>query len=778
MKYFESYENYFWQWEDQAEVISIPKGNTIAYKAYIKELLAKLAPQGLPPFGSLLLALVASNPNSNDSMEDISYFIEQKLGIGFPNTLDYAYEFLHTLSKIPEAYKKGDLRIQVLQSIFQDCHNILSIKESSQIAYSISNDNLSSSFLQSKKPFVQAVFSRDFRPLSLLQRKYPNPESIIKGIASLPEIKEEMVLPEIEVEEGEPRDLISELSEHAKTFPIGALIKRIWSGIHLPVQSSSPSQQALGGVSDITNKGNFDQLLISEYAHDDLVFLQRLANNEALYIQREVPPSINTSQRVFLIDVSLKNWGTPKTVAFATMLAIANHPKSNSDCVAFAVGNTWNPISIENIEGIIEGLQFLEGSLHFAKGLDRFFTEYPISSDAEIILITEPSTLQYPDLQQVLSKYHRAINYWIHTDAHGHIDVYRKQQKSKRHLQHIALPLEELWQRRTKVKVEKEPLVTDTYPLLFRNSNSIKWRILTADGALYEINKERSLFRFYSNTYKKYEKGWLLIHKKLPFIAATAEIGSLENGEHVLLMFDQKRKEIHLWNLHTSDKKKISFPQWKSSPYQPFVFDQGAFYYKLRSIFWRIDIDGQISEDRLMDTESIQEREKLLGNQKNTNFGTLSLLKNVREVFINEKGNLVFNKHQLMLTNNFHLKLEITSLLEWKVQAEKNGETDFQFSDGSSVEINRSGMFMLHSSNPNIPTIYIPSALDSSLGVAVDTHFSGNEYYFKNDLDTKQEQVQDITDRLGTFELEKTEMEKFYNTFIQAYIDQILSYEN
>jgi hypothetical protein len=40
---------------------------------------------------------------------------------------------------------------------------------------------------------------------------------------------------------------------------------------------------------DLTNKGDFDKLLLSEFAQDDDVFMSRMPNNEAL-IFNEVPP--------------------------------------------------------------------------------------------------------------------------------------------------------------------------------------------------------------------------------------------------------------------------------------------------------------------------------------------------------------------------------------------------------------------------------------------------------------------------------------------------------
>jgi hypothetical protein len=65
-EYFQSYENYFWEWETDEDIagdsgyhdnnlISIPGVGAIAYRPYIMEILKELQPQGWPPFGALLM---------------------------------------------------------------------------------------------------------------------------------------------------------------------------------------------------------------------------------------------------------------------------------------------------------------------------------------------------------------------------------------------------------------------------------------------------------------------------------------------------------------------------------------------------------------------------------------------------------------------------------------------------------------------------------------------------------------------------------------------------
>ena len=79
LNYFQSYQNYFWQWEDAGEVVAIPQETTIAYRQLLGDIIDKLYPQGLPPFGSLLLVMIATNPNGSISLDAI-YSIVQRSG--------------------------------------------------------------------------------------------------------------------------------------------------------------------------------------------------------------------------------------------------------------------------------------------------------------------------------------------------------------------------------------------------------------------------------------------------------------------------------------------------------------------------------------------------------------------------------------------------------------------------------------------------------------------------------------------------------------------------
>ena len=764
VSYFQANNDYFWQWEDNMEIIAIPSGSTIAYQKYIRQVLQALAPQGLPPFGSLLLAIIATNPENKADIRMVEKYLSSSLD-SYSKSLPEAITFMRTLAQLPEKYKTGKDRIYVFQTIFQDCHYIYSLDDSAKIVNApvvkARQDEQKDALGVSMNP----SFHRDFRTFALLNRKYPSVRDILKAVASIPEVEEEIWLPQKTKEPEEEVDLLEQLVDNPKTFHIGALIQRIWSGIYLPKSRFAPSKQSLGGIADISNKGSFDKLLISEFANDDIVFLQRLANNEALYIQREAPPSDKDLQRIILIDVSIKSWGTPKVLSFATMLAIAKHPKSAYSCTAYAIGQRVHQLEINSLDGIIEGMEHLDTHLHFAEGMESFFKEIKPGPKSEIILISEGSSLKRPEVQQAMDAYRAHIHYFIQLDRTGQIDVFRNQRSGRKHIQGIVLPLKQLW---TKRKQKKKGIpkklsdnLADTYPILFRQTLNRKQVLICGDD-FYVVNKEGALLRCIQKDEIQKKKGWKLLFQGIPKYGSV-DIGLNDSGEFILFYYNPKDNQIMLQNLHTRQATYHYFRHWNNHHVSNLIFHNGKFIHLHSNTSWVISLDGKIEEiphigEKVM--KAIADKaERIEKFHKIYLFGE-SILKNVHTVFINIENELVFNVHRLYVNKGGHMKLEPTKTRKHLVRAQQLSTTEFAFEDDSRILINRSGMFTLVSSNPNIPRIYVPSVIDAWLGAAAGDHFSGNPYYHH------EEEVA----------LEMLASSRFYEKYIGQFINQILTY--
>jgi ribosomal protein L7/L12 len=766
--YFQSYQNYFWQWEDAGDVIAIPQESTIAYRQLLGDIIDKLYPQGLPPFGSLLLAMIATNPNGSASLDTI-YSIVQQSGALPKNseaTLAGAIGFLKLLTELPKPYKEGKHRILLLQVLFERCHYILSLKASAGVQAQY-NQRLFENGLE-PVPLQDSIFDKDFRPLSILAGKFQSTQDIINRIAALPDTQQYEIKFDETPGNDSPvtkTDFIDELLQSYKTFSVGSLIRWLWSGLNIPVHSALPSQQPLGGFSDLTNKGDFDKLLVSEFAYDDLLFLSRLANNEALYIHREVPPTQNNLQRLILIDATMKNWGNPKAIAFAIAIAIARHPKTDIDCSVVVLGNiSYHTVSIETIDSVIDAVQIVEEGLHPARSLEAFFKDNKVDSNKEVFFITEPSTLKQSALLKVLNEHQHRIHYHVYTDIVGNVDIYKRQGSSKRHLQHILLPLKTLWQRPASVKKEVPQLanVHVNYPILVREDTTVKVRS-APDQDIFLFTNERSILRLFDKTTERHQRGWDVLYRGLPFHPDHCEIGMDANRHHVALIFNANTRELILLNLHTFEKKTSVFQDWKSTAELAFIFDDGVFFHHNFSGTWSISTGGNIQRIDSIDTGKFRQRQELLQSLPSKYILPHSLLKNVTKVFINNGGELVFKLHTLKLVgSNMHIKFMQCRDHSIKMSAQLDYNL-FVFEDGSSVEVDRSGLLILCSSDTQIPTIYIPTALDSSLGVATQHEFAGNDYYYKEPVyevtlkrigDRKLETVKTLKDQ-GNFSLQE-----------------------
>jgi hypothetical protein len=744
LTYFRSYKDYFWQWEDGTHVVAIPKNATIAYREHLGDIIGKLLPNGLPPFGSLLLAMIATNPHGSASLDVVYKIITTSIGTTDNITVTKAVSFLKLLSEVPAEYKQREKRILLLQTIFHRCHQIVSVNNSRNIYafYREGGDEFDK--MAGQVAFDFNVFDTDFRTLAVLESKFSSVDEIIKKIASIPDPKQIPIEFEEKVgsEESVAKDLIDQLIENNKTFHIGSLVRWLWAGLNIPVHSALPSEQPLGGISDLTNKGEFDKLLISEFAYDDLTFLSRLANNEALYFHREIPPTQNDLHRVILIDSSLRNWGNPRSIAFAVMLAIARHPKTDIRCEAYVIGDEkYYPISFDSVHQLIDALMIIDAGLTAAGGLELFLKDHGADPNKEIFLITESSGLHQATLLRVMNENSDSLNYVILTDDEGNVDVYKKHQRSRKHVQHIKVPLEALWKKTLPPQPDRlqTTLQRTDYPILFRDAGSKKCFLKAPDGEIFQVNEEKSILRFYDRNAEKYAKGWDVVFEGLPFRTEVAEVGTTPEGHYVFLLFNINTRQIFFVNINTGWTNSFVFDEWRASQNVSFVFDtwksgdaEKSFVHTNNYSSWKINLDGKVEHSQhRIDAAVLKERERVLHEtRKRYHYGT-AVFRNVRSVFIDENRTLVFNTHGIQLTSQNHIKLVSSVTKQSTIESRRLTEQEFRFPDGSTVSVNRLGMFILKSSDAKLPSIYIPSALDAALGIFAGGDFAGNTFYFK-----------------------------------------------
>lgn len=457
--YYSSHSNYYWKWEtegapnkDGTYVLTVKHIGTLIYKEPLLKLLESLAPLGLPQIGSIVLILVAASERTkindyNDLKFQLSASLEAyKFGGSYIQNVLTIMDYVHNL---PKDLRTGDNLTYLLEVLFEKTHNKHGIKRSKQIItehYKIGH----AFYGQNTNEVIKSLYEKDTRALGLMVRRFKSMQDLIKALTHVPTLpvqkfeEVEELLPVASTFQHKENSLVESLQTHPETIEIGSLIKRIWSGLNIPMHHNAASSQPLGGVSDITNKGDVNRLLVSEFAYDKDTFLSRIANNEALYLERETANEENDNRRVFLIDCSIKNWGIPKILSFATALAIATHPKSSYEYTAYLIGDKLHPVNFNDILELISGQQVLSAQLDPTVALEYFFKNNYTCKD-EVFLFTTAQTLESNNLQYAISQYTERLEYVITTNAIGHIDFYRLQNRSRKHLKQIQVPIQEIW---------------------------------------------------------------------------------------------------------------------------------------------------------------------------------------------------------------------------------------------------------------------------------------------------------------------------------------------
>lgn len=736
-EYLRSYKPYFWEWEDDAEVISIPEGSTVVYRSYLKEVIEVLADQGLPPLGTLLLTIIATNPRGTNDLKVLRDRIKEQLG---KDLQEDVFKFLNDLSSLPPLYRLGEKRLLLFRELFRDCHNRVSAKYAPQIIEGLENLGKGLPNVLESAEFNEVAMHRELSVLSQIAKRYRDNEDLILCINGLPDLQEVPQIPEEPALDG-PKDLVQQLIEDYHSFHVGSLIKSIWSGLDIPFHNNVPSEQPIGGVSDLTNKGDFDRLLVSEYANDDLVFLSRLANNEALFLNRETPPSKSKLERVILLDASLKTWGTPKAIAHAIMLAIAKHPQSDFDCKAFAVGNRLIPLAMDTKEDVLEGLMTIDAGLSAAEGMELFFVVEPFDPNQQVVFITSEEAVKSKELQHAFSMFNDAIDYRIVTSIDGGISLYKNQGKSLKQVQDIKLPLDKLWEKKPAPIAPQTPtdrLLKEDQPILHPSPQAYRSALVSQDGQTYVITIDGNLLRLYQPNQNSWMSGWEQINGTTKIPSGQYDVGRFSTGELIVVSYNVHHKKLYLVNLGSAEIIAVAFAEniydsalGVKGHKNRFLFYQDAFHCHSETERWSLSKDGVLKEESDMPETYFLERMKIDKDQL-VGLGFQSVLRKVKSVSINSHGSLMLNQHELVTDHHRGLLWMNQRVTVPVIKARRVMKGFFEFPNGSRVDTDEKGICWLRA--PGDYTIYIPTVLDYALGVATDSEFAGNPYFKKQSL--------------------------------------------
>ena len=525
----------------------------------------------------------------------------------------------------------------------------------------------------------------------------------------------------------------------------------------------------------MTNKGDFSRMLLSEFANEDEVFMNRVANNEALYIQREIPPEENIFERIILIDTSLKNWGTPKVLAFASAIAVIKHPKANSECKVYALGQTSIPISLDKVDLVVENLNNVSPVLEVSQTLEKFFKEERTEKDLEVFFITHQENLDNQNLQKVIHENRDRLKFLVTTSSIGELNFYKHHKGTRKHVQKIQLPLKELWANPPKYKakiVQGNRIKTDVpknYPLLFPTP---KERIKTFlyEGDFYILSNKKQLLKTYlsDNYYNKNiyqnistQKGCEVIVEDIS-VKPKGQFALAKNkaGNYILAQFQPDKKILSKLNLNTKEYSEMNLTGQNIPLHFGLIYFNKNFYLYNAAApkIFIISVEGHLSMEEVHNDKEILKNgiksESELNKLQNRG---AKILNNFTKIGINDVDELIISNFTLeMRSENVYSLVKSPQHIQMLAIQDKN---KFTFGDGSEIISDNRGMLTFISSNKNIPKFYIPSTHFGYLAIATEKEFGGSEYYLPKES-----------------KLKIREMDEMYNEYMDFFIKHVVEY--
>jgi hypothetical protein len=468
-EYFRPPVNSFWIWEEETAVITWSDGKTICYRDDLVPVLLKMAETGIPPMTTMLLLMLSctSDWKDNEPGKESLTTIGKRLLIVQHSvhsvTMATAIMFTDVISQLPVDLRTGDARVRLFSLVCEDIGQKWSTHQRLAAIRVFNSGALDETVLTTPDGAItRGDFLADLEILAQAYTKYPNAEVLeTKLRTGVTEVPEPLPIDDIEQEDV---DLLTDLAEDSRTYGMARLTHRLVAALNIPMHSTGVSDQSFGGVSDITNRGDYDRLLISELANDDDALMARLANNEALFLRREDLPTNLDLQRRILIDSTIKMWGIPRVFAVSAALACVRNNKQNSSIATYSLaGTAYETVSLEDKEGVVKTLERLDAAMHCGEGLEAALRANPSDATTENILITARELLDVIDFQVKLALAAPSLSFLIALDRDGTMDFYQFNRGGRKLLSSTKFDLDELLFAPPKFNV-KTPRTKDELP--------------------------------------------------------------------------------------------------------------------------------------------------------------------------------------------------------------------------------------------------------------------------------------------------------------------------
>jgi hypothetical protein len=812
IRYFSPPGNYFWQWSEAGNVIDWREGDTICYRDDLTVILKKLSREGWPPLGSILLVLSACREKAGTPAADkgILYASLRLLDFFEKNRLELkhaqrkviaAIRFLQHVAALPVELRSGTNRIWLLYVIFRNATCKIKSEQTNQFLHVFNSGTIDRKVFGEVLPggrttVVEAIdeggrvkthvgkaFIEDVDWLQRALNVFPTARElelmVRTGIACLPDAAE------LEIPKQDTDDLLEQLDQDANTTGLAQLTHRLIAALNIPMHAHGSSDQLFGGVSDITNRGNFDRLLLSELAHDDLSLMARLANNEALYLRREELPSNPEKQRIILVDTTIKMWGLPRVFAISAALACAHNNKAKASIQSYALlGNSFKEVDLSTKDGVVSSLEQLDAALHCGRALMLFMNQAEVLEEDEVFLITEEEATHSVLFQSILSSLKRPVNFLVTVNRNGQLQFFEYINGRRKQLSEAKFDLQELLfhtnrKRNTKEKrntSDKLPAImqVDPCPLFFPTS-----KIKFNTACFYELSKDHVVCVTIDQRVLYWDRRTRGAREIINYLEPGRFcFGSIGGTMIYILVYAGSTKYSRLYevNLGSNHVEITKLPE-SLTQVTEIAFDSGIFYIKANNNLYRVQAgSGEVfpPKDKLSKFDEVLQKYKnrpanLSYFKKLINDG-YTTINTVKSVYINHNGDLAFDERHVAFNlesgtiiidhnrqdKHKNMKIWNTKEVDAGIAHTNLKFSKFVWSDGSAVLADSRGFLHLRSSDKTIPEITIVMVMGKPTACwAADGRVCGSVYF------------------TGVDTAESRDVTGFYYNYIQRFIDTL-----
>lgn len=455
----------FWKWNAGERVFVWSNGATIAFQSEVRAVLARLAPHGLPPIGSVLLLLAACRESwwmNSKELTTVCGMIASLERQTYPEWMGQLLKRLDGVNLLPaELRTSTDAKAELAEVVFEGCPHRTSPSAAGAILKAMEEVPLAelvrppragwknwSKLLRELKTLRDGLEGVDLESLRLRQQT---------GLDQLVEPAE------LEWDSaGRARRLLGELENDEELAGLSRVARNLMAVVTLPRPVTDREDLPLGGVSDISNRGPLDRLLLSELANDDQTLMTRVALNEALYLRREAPPRSPRQNRSLLVDAGIRTWGVPRVFATAAALSLAatagKHTRVN---VWRPDGTSVVPVDLVSHDGLAAHLAALHTEPHPGGSLACWSTREKLSETAvDPVIVTTEEAAADPEFRRLLTALRLELVYLATVNREGRFRLIARSFRGVKILREAHLELNALTAPRSR---PAKPLIEAEY---------------------------------------------------------------------------------------------------------------------------------------------------------------------------------------------------------------------------------------------------------------------------------------------------------------------------